>query len=88
MGQVRGRSLMLRVECIANRETRELLSDGLDVGKRISDACEAMGIVVRPLGYLNVMSPPLIMTEADATFVVETLGQAITQVTDELIKQG
>ena len=57
------------------------------MGKRISDECEEMGLMVRPIGHLNVMSPPLVMTEDDADFVVRTLGRAIRRVADRFAKE-
>lgn len=88
VGQVRGRKLMICVENVADKATRALLPDELDVGKRISDACEAMGLMVRPLGHLNVMSPPLTLTPTDVDFVGDTLERAIGQVTDALVREG
>jgi len=44
--------------------------------------------LVRPIGHLNVMSPPLIITEAEVDFVVETLETAIRRVTDDLVREG
>ncbi len=88
VGQVRGRKLMICVENVADKATRALLPEALDVGKRISDACEAMGLIVRPMGHLNVMSPPLIITEDDADLVASTLGRAIVQVADRFVKDG
>lgn len=88
VGNVRGRKLMACVESVANRETKEPLPDEVGESKRISDACEAMGLMVRPMGHLNVMSPPLVITRDEVDFVVETLGRAIRQVTDELVREG
>jgi len=88
VGQVRGRRLMVCVENVADKLTREPLPDGVNESKRISDAAEAMGLMVRPIGHLNVMSPPLTITEAQADFVAETLERAIRQVTDELVREG
>jgi adenosylmethionine-8-amino-7-oxononanoate aminotransferase len=88
VGQVRGRKLMICVENVADKATKVLLPDDLDVGKRISDACEAMGLMVRPIGHLNVMSPPLVITEGDVDFVATTLAKAITQVADRFVKDG
>ena len=88
VGNVRGRKLMACVESVANRETKEPLPDEVGESKRISDACEAMGLMVRPMGHLNVMSPPLVITEEEVDFVVETLGKAIVQVTDQLVREG
>lgn len=88
IGQVRGRRLMVCVESVASKITKEPLPDAANEAKRISDAAEAMGLMVRPMGHLNVMSPPLIMTRSDADFVVETLEKAIRQVTDQLKREG
>jgi adenosylmethionine-8-amino-7-oxononanoate aminotransferase len=43
---------------------------------------------VRPLGHLDVLSPPLIMTKKEVDFVVDTLGAAIKKATDELTREG
>jgi adenosylmethionine-8-amino-7-oxononanoate aminotransferase len=88
IGQVRGRRLMVCVESVASKTTKDPLPDEANEAKRISDAAEAMGLMVRPMGHLNVMSPPLVMTETDADFVVETLAAAIGQVTDQLTREG
>lgn len=88
VGSVRGQGLIACVECVADKESKALLPDAVDIGKRISNAAEAMGLMVRPIGHLNVMSPPLIITEAQVDFVVETLGAAIGQVADELAREG
>ena len=88
IGQVRGRKLMLCVESVANKATRALLPDDVNESKRISDVAESMGLMVRPIGHLNVMSPPLIITESDVDFIAETLERAIIQVTDDLVREG
>ena len=64
---------MLWVENVANKDTKDLLPDGVNESKRISSACEAMGLLVRPIGHLNVLSPPLVIPEAQIDFIAETL---------------
>ena len=88
VGDVRGRKLMLCVESVADKATKALLPDEVGESKRISNAAEAMGLMVRPIGHLNVMSPPLVITEGDVDFVAEVLERAIRQVTDELVREG
>ena len=88
VGQVRGRGLMLCVENVADKGTKELLADEVGESKRISDACEEMGLMVRPIGHLNVMSPPLVITEGQVDFIAETLEKAIRQVADGLVREG
>jgi adenosylmethionine-8-amino-7-oxononanoate aminotransferase len=88
VGDVRGRKLMLCVESVADKATRALLPDEANESKRISDVAESLGLMVRPIGHLNVMSPPLTITEAQVDFVAETLEQAIRTVTDDLVREG
>jgi adenosylmethionine-8-amino-7-oxononanoate aminotransferase len=88
VGDVRGSHFMMCVEYVANRHSRELLDDGVDIGKRIADRCEAHGLIVRPLAHLNVMSPPLILTEAQVDELADSLSAGITEVADDLIREG
>ena len=88
VGDVRGRKLMLCVENVANRETKELLPDEANESKRISNVAESLGLMVRPIGHLNVMSPPLVISESQIDFIAETLTTAIRQVTDDLVREG
>ena len=88
IGDVRGQGLMLCVESVANKHTKEVLPDELGESKRISDIAESLGLMVRPMGHLNVMSPPLVITEAEVDFVAQTLEKAIVQVTDDLVREG
>ena len=88
VGDVRGRKLMLCVENVANKQTKALLPDEINESKRISNVCESLGLLVRPIGHLNVMSPPLVITESQIDFIAETLEVAIRQVTDDLVREG
>jgi adenosylmethionine-8-amino-7-oxononanoate aminotransferase len=88
VGDVRGRKLMLCVENVANKETKALLPDEINESKRISNVCESLGLLVRPIGHLNVMSPPLVITESQIDFIAETLEVAIKQVMDDLVREG
>lgn len=88
VGDVRGRRLMMCVEYVKDKATREKLPDSANISKRISNDCEAHGLLVRPLGHLDILSPPLVMTKADVDFVVGTLRAAIEKATAELKAEG
>jgi len=49
---------------------------------------EAKGLLVRPLGHLDIMSPPLILTREQCDVLVDTLREAIKEVTHELGREG
>ena len=88
VGEVRGKKFMMCVENVANKETKELLPAEADVGHRIADHAQKRGLIVRPLGHLNVMSPPLIMTEAQIDEFVAMLRESIEATQDDLVREG
>ena len=88
IGDVRGRRFMMCVVNVRNKQTREFFSDDVDIGKRISNRAEELGLIVRPIAALNIMSPALTMTRDDVDFVVTTLRKAIELVMDDLQAEG
>ncbi len=87
VGDVRGRRFMMCVEYVADKKTRAKLPDEVNISRRISESCEAKGLLVRPLGHLDVMSPPLILTMDEADFMVDTLAASITEVANDLTRE-
>jgi len=88
VGDVRGRRLMMCVEYVADKATREPLPEAANISRRIAQRCESKGLLVRPLGHLDIMSPPLIWTRHECDILVDTLGEAIGEVTLELKREG
>jgi 2,2-dialkylglycine decarboxylase (pyruvate) len=81
IGDVRGRGLLLGVEIVKDRETRE---PDVELGHRISDYCLEMGLsmnIVRVKGMGGVfrIAPPLTITTAEIDLGVEILDQAISK---------
>ena len=88
VGDVRGVKLMMCVEYVADKASKAQLPAEINIGKRVANVCDEMGLMVRPILDLNVMSPPLVMTRDQVDFVVETLDKGIRQVADELTREG
>lgn len=84
VGEVRGYRLMQCVEFVTNKDTRANFPDSVDIGKLISDSADEKGLMVRPIGNLNVMSPPLIITKEEVDFAVSTLRQSTIDVMGSL----
>ena len=84
VGDVRGRGLMACVVNVADKETRAEFPDEVNIGKRISDAAEARGLLVRPIGNLNVLSPPLTITRDEIDTLVAILREAMLEVVEGL----
>ena len=88
VGDVRGSHFMMCIENVANKETKELLSYEANVGQRIADECEKRGLMVRPVGHLNILSPPLILTRGQVDFCVDVLHESIVATADGLTREG
>jgi adenosylmethionine-8-amino-7-oxononanoate aminotransferase len=88
VGDVRGHRLMMCVEYVRDKKSREKLADSVNISRRISADCETQGLLVRPIGHLDVLSPPLTMTVKDVDFIVDALRHAIEKATAELKAEG
>lgn len=88
VGDIRGHRFMMCVVNVMNKETKEFFPTEVDIGKRISNHCEELGVIVRPAADLNIMSPPLTMTKKDVDFVVPRLRKAIEATMEDLKKEG
>ena len=88
VGDVRGRAFMMCIEYIADKRTKALLPDEANISKRVSDACEARGLIARPIAHLNVMSPPLILTREQIDDMVEMLRDSVLNADRDLKKEG
>ncbi|RFC68510.1 MULTISPECIES: aminotransferase [Mesorhizobium] len=88
VGEVRGVGLMACVECVADRESRNPLQLDKAVGARIDAHCHELGLLVRPLINMCVMSPPLIITESQIDDMVSILREGICRTMDDLRREG
>jgi adenosylmethionine-8-amino-7-oxononanoate aminotransferase len=80
---VRGLGLMACVECELQQGSGDLDAD-LELGSRIDKHCQAMGLIVRPLVNMCVMSPPLTITRAQIDEMVAILRKGILQAMQDI----
>jgi adenosylmethionine-8-amino-7-oxononanoate aminotransferase len=88
VGEVRGMGLMACVECVADRESRNPLALDIKVGQRIDQHCQALGLLVRPIINMCVMSPPLVIGRTEIDRMVDILRQGIRRTMDDLVREG
>lgn len=88
VGEVRGVGLMACVECVADRESRNPLALDRSVGARIDKHCHELGLLVRPLINMCVMSPPLVITTEQIDDMVAILREGISRTMDDLRREG
>ncbi len=88
VGEVRGVGLMACVECVADRESMNPLKLDNEVGRRIDRHCQELGLLVRPLINMCVMSPPLVITRGQVDDMVAILREGISRTMDDLRREG
>ena len=88
VGEVRGAGLMACVECVADRESNNPLELDVAVGKRIDRHCQDLGLLVRPLINMCVMSPPLIISRPQIDTMVAILHEGIARTMNDLVDEG
>jgi adenosylmethionine-8-amino-7-oxononanoate aminotransferase len=81
IGDIRGLGLLAAVEPVADRDTKEPFAAELGVPGRIKAELLERGLVTRVLDNAICLAPPLILTEAQVDFVVESVTTAITAAT-------
>ena len=88
VGEVRGSHFMMCIENVADKETKETFDPAIKIGNRIAKQAQERGLIVRPVGHMNVLSPPLIMTRAQIDATVDILRQSMQAAADELVREG
>ncbi|HEY0410168.1 MAG TPA: aminotransferase class III-fold pyridoxal phosphate-dependent enzyme, partial [Candidatus Dormibacteraeota bacterium] len=81
--EVRRRGVMAGIELGGGRLDRPL-DPALRAGRQVALAARRRGVIVRPLGDVVVLNPPLVMTDADADLLVEAVAEAIVEVVSRL----
>ncbi|NIC04547.1 aminotransferase [Halomonas sp. DX6] len=88
VGDVRGSHFMLAIENVADKATKELLPVEARVGDRVAAEGQKRGLIIRPVGHLNIISPPLIWDRGVVGRVVAILDEAFAAATTSLRKDG
>ncbi|MCX7681643.1 MAG: acetyl ornithine aminotransferase family protein [Anaerolineae bacterium] len=78
IGDVRGMGLMIGVELVRDKETKEMASEE---AQEVVQACFRRGLLLLPCGPNSIrFSPPLIITEAEADRACEIFAAALAEV--------
>jgi L-2,4-diaminobutyrate transaminase len=80
VGDIRGKGLMLGIELMKDRATKEVFPMANRTGRQILKAAAERGLITRALGDTLVFAPPLIITRADADEIVDKFALAVGDV--------
>jgi len=88
VGDVRGSHFMMGIEFVKDKSTKDIFDTEARVGPRVAGHAQDRGLVVRPLAHMTVLSPPLILTEAEIQTIADTLRDSIQATCDDLAREG
>jgi len=83
VGEIRGRGLLAGVQLVVDKTNKVLPDPAEKWPLKVSQACRALGVIVRPLPSVGTLaiSPPLTITRRDIDQLVDSLKQAVDRVT-------
>ena len=84
IGHVRGTGLLLSIELVRDRKTRERFAPELRLGERLSEKFRLQGLLLRvPLHAIN-LGPPLCITAGEVDEIVAGLDSGLGEIEREL----
>ena len=82
VGEVRQRGLMVGIELVRDRKTKEEFPYGERIGHRVCLAARGREVLMRPLGNVLVLMPPLSISAQEIDLLVEAIAASIVEVTE------
>jgi len=82
VGDVRQRGLMVGIELVKDRKTKEEFDHKDRVGHRVALAGRKRELMLRPLGNVVVLMPPLSILPAEVDFLGEGVRESIREATE------
>jgi putrescine aminotransferase len=76
LGEVRGKGLMVGLDFVSDKKTRAPMDPGAGIVERIAAYAREEGAIVRPAGSVIILSPPLVIEEAEVDIIVNALTMA------------
>lgn len=80
VGDVRQKGLMVGIELVENRSTKKAFDWKERVGIKVCEKVRERGIILRPLGNVIVLMPPLSITKEEIDHLVETVYWAVGEI--------
>lgn len=79
VGDVRGHSLMLGVDLVADKSSKAPMAASEMASAKVFQKCIDRGVIVRPVGDRLILSPPLIITKKECDQIIEAVGESIKE---------
>lgn len=84
VGDVRGSHFMMGIEFVQDKESKLAFDEAVGIGMKVSAQAQKRGLIVRPLGHMIVLSPPLILTPEQINSIGAILRESILAASQEI----
>ena len=88
VGDVRGMGLMAGIECVIDKDSKNPLILDQAIASRIDEESLKLGLIIRPIYHICVLSPALIIQKEQVDDLVDKLYQAISNAMKKLEIEG
>jgi adenosylmethionine-8-amino-7-oxononanoate aminotransferase len=82
VAEIRRRGFMVGIEVMKDPASRTPYAADLRTGHRIISEARSRGVIVRPLGDVVVLNPPLAISDEEMELLVRVTGESIAAVTE------
>jgi len=82
VGDVRQRGLMIGIELVKDKKTKEEFEYAQRMGHHVALAGRSRELMLRPLGNVVVLMPPLAIAPAEVDFLIEGVRESIREATE------
>jgi len=82
VGEVRQKGFMTGIELVQSRKTKKPYPLAQKTGARVALECRRNGLIIRPLGNVVVLMPPLMISMKELKRTIEIVFRAIKTVTE------
>ena len=82
VGDIRQKGFMVGIELVADKQTRQSFDPKRRTGAAVCQRVRQHGVILRPLGDVIVIMPPLAMEVEDLRTIVRAVGEEIASIPD------
>ena len=84
VGDIRQIGFMVGVELVRDKNTKELFPHIDRIGHRVAKECQQRGLIIRPIGNVLVLVPPLCIDTTQLRKMLNTLTKSIHKISQNL----
>jgi adenosylmethionine-8-amino-7-oxononanoate aminotransferase len=81
VGEIRQTGMMIGIELVLDKKEKTPYPLTWRIGKKVCDEAKRNGVLLRPLGNIIVLMPPLSITQSEIKKLTEVVGVAIHKIT-------